>query len=257
MAYSTITTTTATSTPTPQLSLRLATLSDLDACAAVSSLAYRDTVFYRWLCPHTSAFPEDFIGMWKRRHARVLADKHWFTVVCQELCPQDNTQKIVGVSEWQRNGKGKERVWETNGDVEAKDAAMKTLLASTTAIVNRAFSYERNDLLNAWGARHPSTPEADDPHWYLNLLAVDPAMQRRGIGEMLSRWGMDRAEREGLYVTLHATEEGGRLYRRLGFVVTGKLVRDIEGTTEGELDADGMRWSPTHDSRGDHGTPMS
>ncbi|KAJ3168150.1 hypothetical protein HDU88_001588 [Geranomyces variabilis] len=246
-----------TTTPTRYLIIRLATLSDLDACAAVSSLAYRDTVFYRWLCPYSSAFPEDFTGMWKRRHARVLADKHWFTVVCEELCPQDNTQKIVGVSEWQRKGKGKERVWETNGDVEAKDAAMATLLATTTAIVNRAFSYERNDPLNAWGARQPSTPEVEHPHWYLNLLAVDPAMQRKGIGEMLSRWGMDRAERDGLYVTLYATEDGGRLYRRLGFVVTGKLVRDVEGTTDGELDADEMRWGAIHVPCSDPVTLMS
>ncbi|KAJ3005163.1 hypothetical protein HKX48_000839 [Thoreauomyces humboldtii] len=236
---------------TTTLAVRPGTLSDAVGCALVTSQAYSTSVFYRWLCPSLDLHATDFLAMWRRRHARVLADRTTFTVVCEETTTSpssstgDSRVRIVGVSEWQRVGKGKEVVWESNGDVAAKRLAMDEidLASKTTTIVNRAISKERNDALNAWGASRPIAEEPE-PSWYLNLLAVDPAVQGRGIGEMLTRWGMERAERDGLYVRLHATEAGSGLYRKLGFGVVGKLVRDVPGSGEGELDADEMEWTP-------------
>lgn len=51
----------------------------------------------------------------------------------------------------------------------------------------------------------------------LNLLLVSPSYQRRGIGRLLAREGLDRAARENKEVRLRSTPEGRPLYLALGF----------------------------------------
>ncbi|KAJ7744681.1 acyl-CoA N-acyltransferase, partial [Mycena metata] len=51
----------------------------------------------------------------------------------------------------------------------------------------------------------------------LSLMAVDPKYQRRGIGQALLQWGLDRADAEGLEVYLESSEDGLRLYEKNGF----------------------------------------
>ena len=71
------------------------------------------------------------------------------------------------------------------------------------------------ELLNV----HPK-----EPHWYLMLLAVDPAMQRGGVGSMLMDDGIARidAEHVGTYLE---TQKADNLayYRRFGFELQGTL----------------------------------
>lgn len=51
-----------------------------------------------------------------------------------------------------------------------------------------------------------------------NSIAVDPSYQGKGIGTLLTRWGMEEAEKDGRDVYLLASEAGALLYRKLGFV---------------------------------------
>jgi len=62
------------------------------------------------------------------------------------------------------------------------------------------------------------------------LLAIDPRQQRRGIGRMLAKHGLDLAAKEGRDAFLVATPEGKPLYQSLGF---RELVDpyDVLGTT--------------------------
>ncbi|KAL3494373.1 acyl-CoA N-acyltransferase [Aspergillus germanicus] len=58
----------------------------------------------------------------------------------------------------------------------------------------------------------------------LETVFVHPAYRRRGVASALLEWGSNEAERLGLLVYLEATEEGRRVYERLGFeVVRGEL----------------------------------
>jgi len=58
------------------------------------------------------------------------------------------------------------------------------------------------------------------PHWYLLLLAVDPARQQRGAGSLLIRRGLERADAAGLPVYLETLKEINlRFYRKHGFRV--------------------------------------
>ncbi|KAJ7139729.1 hypothetical protein C8R44DRAFT_311343 [Mycena epipterygia] len=58
--------------------------------------------------------------------------------------------------------------------------------------------------------------------WYLNLLAVDPAHQRRGVARALI--DAIRAKANGSELALAATNElNVSIYRRLGFRVRGEM----------------------------------
>ena len=73
-------------------------------------------------------------------------------------------------------------------------------------------------LLDHLDALHPL--HAPEPHWYLAMLGVDPAWQRRGIGESLLRPIFAAADRGGLCCYLEApTAENARYYERRGFRV--------------------------------------
>jgi GNAT superfamily N-acetyltransferase len=53
----------------------------------------------------------------------------------------------------------------------------------------------------------------------LETVFVHPAYRRRGVASALLEWEIDQAERLGLLVYLEATEEGRRVYERVGFEV--------------------------------------
>jgi GNAT superfamily N-acetyltransferase len=63
-----------------------------------------------------------------------------------------------------------------------------------------------------------------EPHWYLELLVVDPSMQRSGIGSMLQQTEMAKADQEGLPCYLE-TQNADNLpyYRRHGYEVVDEL----------------------------------
>lgn len=74
-------------------------------------------------------------------------------------------------------------------------------------------------------------------YWQLKVLAASPMARRRGVGSALMRWGMQRAEDEGVPVFLHASTVGEKLYRHLGF----KVVDWAEKAERGRS----MVWDPS------------
>ena len=60
------------------------------------------------------------------------------------------------------------------------------------------------------------------PRWYLGVLGVDPEGQRQGWGARLMKPILDRADAEGLPVSLETVREPNvAYYRRHGFEVAG------------------------------------
>lgn len=63
-----------------------------------------------------------------------------------------------------------------------------------------------------------------DEHWYLALLAVDPLVQRRGLGTALVDPGLASADAEGLPAYLETQRpENLPFYARFGFEQVGQL----------------------------------
>ncbi|KAL8277953.1 hypothetical protein RQP46_009585 [Phenoliferia psychrophenolica] len=57
-----------------------------------------------------------------------------------------------------------------------------------------------------------------EPHYRLNSLGTDPALQRTGAGTALTRWGLALADHDGLPTHLNSARAGEALYLREGFV---------------------------------------
>ena len=61
------------------------------------------------------------------------------------------------------------------------------------------------------------------PHWYLQLLGVEPTAQHTGVGSALVREQLKRLDAEGLPAYLETTKENLVFYGTLGFAVTGEI----------------------------------
>lgn len=59
---------------------------------------------------------------------------------------------------------------------------------------------------------------------------MDPAHQRKGVGKMLTRWGMEKAAEENKAVHFLSSPSGAQLYRSLGFeeVGSGEILGGVE-----------------------------
>lgn len=65
---------------------------------------------------------------------------------------------------------------------------------------------------------------APEPVWYLGVLGVDPAWQGRGLGSRLMQPILERADAEGMAVTLETGQPRNLpLYARHGFEVSAEL----------------------------------
>jgi ribosomal protein S18 acetylase RimI-like enzyme len=61
-------------------------------------------------------------------------------------------------------------------------------------------------------------------HWYLPLIAVDPAHQRRGHGDALMRYALEQVDREKVPAYLESSNPRNlSLYRRHGFEELGTI----------------------------------
>lgn len=85
-------------------------------------------------------------------------------------------------------------------------------------------SYDKRRLARFWEvlSQNPFFEDVQD-YWELEVLAVDPAFQRQGLGSRLLSWGMDQASRCLLPVVVAATLNGEHLYKKYGFQECGNI----------------------------------
>ncbi len=73
-------------------------------------------------------------------------------------------------------------------------------------------------ILRAVQHAHPKTPQ-----WYLQLLMVDPSVQRQGLGGLLQDPTLEVCDREGISAWVETQkEENLAYYRRFGFSVVAE-----------------------------------
>jgi ribosomal protein S18 acetylase RimI-like enzyme len=78
---------------------------------------------------------------------------------------------------------------------------------------------DANGVFEQMGVFHPT-----EPHWYLPLIAVDPARQGQGHGSALLREALARCDRDGLLAYLESSNPRNiSLYKRHGFEVMGTI----------------------------------
>jgi ribosomal protein S18 acetylase RimI-like enzyme len=78
---------------------------------------------------------------------------------------------------------------------------------------------DANGVFEQMGVFHPK-----EPHWYLPLIAVDPARQGQGHGSALMRETLKRCDRDRLLAYLESSNPRNiTLYQRHGFEVMGTI----------------------------------
>ena len=145
------------------------------------------------------------LGLFFRSHLKA-AKKH-----CVFTGVRDEAGTLLGICVWQRPGTYPLGVL---GQVAESLGALRALFPRPASIP-RGLRYTL--------AMEKAHVEAE--HWYLVLLAADPMVWRRGVGEAMLRPGLDRADAEGLPCYLE-TQKSDNLayYRRFGF----ELEKDLE-----------------------------
>ncbi|KAJ5698695.1 hypothetical protein N7462_000700 [Penicillium macrosclerotiorum] len=72
----------------------------------------------------------------------------------------------------------------------------------------------------------------DRPHYYLEMLAVHPSYQGRGLASKLLKWGLSRADEEGVEVYLSSSPDGKPLYEKYGFQLQDGSFSPFPGYTQ-------------------------
>lgn len=76
----------------------------------------------------------------------------------------------------------------------------------------------------------------DIKHWYLETLATRKEYQGKGAAGQLLRWGLERADEDGVVTFLEASPEGKPIYEKYGFREMDRLVVDLKGKGGGKLE---------------------
>lgn len=178
--------------------LEAVTEQDIPRVAALLARAFEQDPFWRWLAPRDSRYMQRL--------------EKGFAAQLQKLVLP------LGVAYLTPCGGGA-ALWSPPG---TWDTRLRTRLPMLPALVpvcglrrlpSRLLGIERIQ------AMHPS-----GPHWYLQVLGVEPGRQGEGLSRTLLDPVLDRCDREELPCWLEtATPDNLSLYRRFGFEVRDEI----------------------------------
>ncbi|KAF9776760.1 hypothetical protein IL306_005024 [Fusarium sp. DS 682] len=119
-------------------------------------------------------------------------------VVTHKASPDSKDEEVVSVAKWSLPGAPihdppPAEAWPANGDLAVE-------FFGAMARGHRKFMGDR-------------------PHYYLEVICTNETWQGKGAGSLLLRWGVERADGDGLPCFLEATPKGKPLYEKLGFKV--------------------------------------
>lgn len=197
--------------------LRRGTTDDIFGMAEVYLSAFENDLISRQVFPRESGTG---LAFWTKALSEEFTEHAYFLVITDPSSPSPET--IIAFAKWVAPGAPIEDapgpdVWPEDGN---KDVAVRFFEALTDG--------------------HKRTM-GDKPHWYLEIVAVRQGWMGRGAAGMLMKWGLDRADDEGMPSYLDATPRAKGMYEKLGFCVVDQRVVE---TPEGEAVAPFMVRKP-------------
>lgn len=181
-------------------------ISTLVAVREVVARAFHDDPMIEWLFPHPDQ-RLDAAAVWLGLFVEAFAQGG-------HIDQLEEDGKVVAAS-----------AWRTALQDRPPFAPLPNLLGLITAFVGRERTQEILKGFAMLGAAHPT-----EPHAYLQLLAVTPDCQGRGLGRRVLQPCLDASDaaREGVYLET-MTERNVKFYRSLGFEVTAEMELDGGG----------------------------
>ncbi|KAL9043786.1 MAG: hypothetical protein Q9214_003039, partial [Letrouitia sp. 1 TL-2023] len=205
--------------------IRSARRTDTPSTATLSVAAFAHDELYCYLNPHKRRFPDHFRDYFLRRYKLRLADPTFHFLVAELEAGDEgyvreggDGDNVVAYAIWTRKSLNPSLSLDGVAAIRRQTWAEWVewmLLRANEAYIHafrldRALSYA--NFHRIMGPMAPS-PFASDPYapiperWHLSNLAVAPAFQGRGIASRLMDWGLDIARREGVPVTLTASQK--------------------------------------------------
>ena len=177
--------------------LRL-TLKERDAGAAVLGRAFAEYEFLQYY------FPDE-----TQRH--IIADT--FVLIALSVCLKygevyATSEKMEGVAAWLPPGKAPFGIWQ--------------VVRSVPLPVLFRFGRQGAGRMQAYGRFVDNLHRKllPDPHWYLQVIGVDPAYHGQGFSSRLLRPVLERIDRERMPCALETNiDKNVAIYRRFGFEV--------------------------------------
>jgi len=179
--------------PTPQATIRSADITEIAACMATLTRAFKGDPVCTWAWPDRARYRDAF-----PRFCRAFGGDA-FEAGTTHVDPE-----CKGVAMWLAPG--------TTPDDEAviaviRDSAPKRLQEPLFSLFEQMDNY------------HPH-----EPHWHLPLIGVDPSQQGRGTGSALLSHALKTCDEQQCLAYLEATSPANvRLYERQGFQAIGRV----------------------------------
>ncbi|KAL2856782.1 hypothetical protein BJX68DRAFT_191657 [Aspergillus pseudodeflectus] len=182
------------------------------------------------IMPRTDDVREYQLARFKKLAETAPTDsKTHFLKIVGSGSESDQTPVIAGFAIW--------RFFDGDSASDAKHSksTVQWPASSDAELCNSFFSRVDQERKNAIG---------EQPHYYLDMLAVDPAFGRRGLGARLLKWGLDRADGERVITFISSSPTGRGLYEKHGCralnnyqVIPGyretSMVRPVSGLSRG------------------------
>jgi ribosomal protein S18 acetylase RimI-like enzyme len=181
----------------------------LNEAAAVAMRAFYDDAYFRFLMPNDRARARSATILFHEQLKHLQGSGRVTTV-------RDGDDKIVAVAGWMKT-----------------DQFPPPILSQLAQLPGTLRAFYRQPRSLRIGARYLGTllkVHPKEKHWYLMLLAADPARQRVGAGTMLMNDGLSHIEAEGVGGYLETQKEDNlAYYRRFGFDLKETLHPMSEG----------------------------
>ncbi|KAJ6258308.1 hypothetical protein Dda_6348 [Drechslerella dactyloides] len=188
--------------------------------ADIASIAFADDESFEWRYPNRNQYPAHNRSITARHRAAELLDPSAWVVVAYV------DGQAAGYATWQRKG-------DPLGEEAERDFWLQKTERSLHGIELRLASYlfphptafpPAIDLMRRCFADTAAELRAlpgFSTYLHLNILAVDPAYQRQGVGSQLVSWGVSMARRNRIPCALEASRAGKKVYLKSGFKELG------------------------------------
>jgi ribosomal protein S18 acetylase RimI-like enzyme len=240
----------AASRETGQILVRPAKFNDVPKMAFTAFTGYAGSPLEQFLSPLREEYPEDALRSWKHRLAL-----RWFDprMICVVACPASSPEKVVGYAQFFRLGDDR--------GAKQQIASRKTIWLSTLAWYysikfkimdyiwpDRSVNPAAEKQFGAWcridDEKHWNLHPKRKNRWHLRSIVVSPESRGKGVGTLLMKPLLDRAQKEGVIVGLEASADGEHLYRKMGFELLSRFYYE-EGNPIASPNAGGvMMWTP-------------
>lgn len=219
--------------------IRPITREDIPTATSIFCDAFIDDAYFALSCPYRREYPL----AWRKTAAEDFRQALFKPGVYGFVCVADNgdgkgeKDEILGCAVWERKGpataqKG-DPYMNNNKTVSATierwlrlvESKYENYVSPNPCICPLMAPLLGNlPLPETWTAINEGVM-----HWYLKLLAISPRHQRKGVGQLLLKWGIANSREESAIaptgptspLTLIASPNGQRLYRKVGFTVIG------------------------------------